>query len=79
MGILVALLHRDASGEGQYIDCSMHEALSCTTEVGMPYWFYKRQDVIRQTGRHAAAARTEPWLYPAKDGPPRPHLRRRSR
>lgn len=68
MGILVALLHRDATGEGQYIDCSMHEALSCTTEVGMPYWLYKRQDVTRQTGRHAAVTRTEPWLYRAKDG-----------
>jgi benzylsuccinate CoA-transferase BbsE subunit len=68
IGILAALLHRDATGEGQYVDCSMHEALSSTTEVGLPYWFYKRQDVIRQTGRHASAIHTEPWLYPAKDG-----------
>jgi len=68
MGILAALLHRDTTGEGQYIDCSMHEALSCTVEVGMPYWFYNRVDVVRQTGRHAAARRTERWLYAAKDG-----------
>ena len=68
MGVLAALLHRDATGEGQYVDCSMHEALSCTTEVGMPYWLYQRRDVIRQTGRHAAAHRTEPWLYRARDG-----------
>jgi crotonobetainyl-CoA:carnitine CoA-transferase CaiB-like acyl-CoA transferase len=67
-GILAALIERDRSGLGQYIDCSMHEALSCTTEVGMPYWLYKRQDVIRQTGRHAAAHRTEPWLFRAQDG-----------
>ena len=68
MGILAALLHRDATGEGQYIDCSMHEALSCTVEVGMPYWLYRRVDVIRQTSRHAAAHRTEPWLVHARDG-----------
>ncbi len=68
MGILAALLHRDTTGEGQFIDCSMHEALSCTVEVGMPYWFYKRIDVVRQTGRAAAARRTERWLYKARDG-----------
>lgn len=67
-GILAALLWRDRTGDGQYIDCSMHEALSCTTEVGMPYWLYKRQNVLRQTGRHAAANRSEPWMYLARDG-----------
>jgi len=68
MGVLAALLDFDRTGKGQFIDCSMHEALSCTVEVGMPYWFYKRLDVIRQTGRHAAARRTERWLYKARDG-----------
>jgi benzylsuccinate CoA-transferase BbsE subunit len=68
IGILVALVHRDATGEGQYIDCSMHEALSSTTEVGLPYYLTKRQDVVRQTGRHASAIRTEPWVYPTGDG-----------
>jgi crotonobetainyl-CoA:carnitine CoA-transferase CaiB-like acyl-CoA transferase len=67
-GILAALLHHDRTGEGQYVDAAMHEALSCTTEVGMPYWLYLRQDVLRQTARHAAHKRTEPWLYRAKDG-----------
>jgi crotonobetainyl-CoA:carnitine CoA-transferase CaiB-like acyl-CoA transferase len=67
-GVLAALLWRDHSGLGQHIDCSMHEALSCTTEVGMPYWLYQRRDVIRQTSRHAAAQRTEPWLHGATDG-----------
>jgi benzylsuccinate CoA-transferase BbsE subunit len=66
-GILAALLYRDRTGKGQHVDASMHEALSSTTEVGLPYWFTKRLNVIRQTGRHAAATRSEPWLYLAND------------
>lgn len=67
-GILAALLYRDRTGKGQYVDCSMHEALSCTVEVGMPYYLYAREDVVRQTARHAAARRTERWLVHAADG-----------
>jgi benzylsuccinate CoA-transferase BbsE subunit len=67
-GIMAAILYRDRSGKGQHIDCAMHEALSCTVEVGMPYWLYMRRDVRRQTGRHAAAVATEPWIYGAGDG-----------
>ena len=68
MGIGVALLHRDATGEGQHIDASMHEALSTTTEVALPHWLYTRTNIIRQTGRHAAIQRTEAWLHEARDG-----------
>ena len=68
MGILAALNFRDHTGRGQFIDSAMHEALSQTTEVGMPYWLYRRVNVTRQTGRHAAASRTEPWLFHAGDG-----------
>ena len=67
-GILAALIYRDTTGKGQHIDASMHEAISSTTEVGLPYWFTKRTNVFRQTGRHAAAQRTESWLHMAADG-----------
>ena len=68
IGTLVALYERDVSGRGQHVDCSMHEALSSTTEVGLPYWLYTRQNIIRQTGRHASVQRTERWQHPTKDG-----------
>jgi benzylsuccinate CoA-transferase BbsE subunit len=67
-GILAALLYRDRTGLGQHIDASMHEACSSTTEVGVPWWLTQRVNVFRQTGRHAAAQRTEPWLHMANDG-----------
>ena len=67
-GILAALHYRDKTGEGQGVDCSMHEALTSTTEVGMSYWLYRKVNVIRQTGRHAAANPTEPWFFRANDG-----------
>lgn len=67
-GILAALLYRDRTGTGQHVDASMHEACSSTTEVGLPYWFTQKVNVIRQTGRHAAARPTESWLHMAKDG-----------
>ncbi len=67
-GIMAAVLYRDRTGKGQHVDCAMHEALSCTVEVGMPYWLYMRQDVRRQTGRHAAANPTEKWMHTAGDG-----------
>lgn len=68
MGILTALFARETTGAGQFVDCAMHEALSSTTEVGLPHWLYGKRNVIRQTGRHAALFRTEPWIYRARDG-----------
>ena len=67
IGTLVALRHRLKSGEGQLIDCSMHEALSSTTEVGLPYWLYTGKNILRQTSRHASVQRTDPWQFPTAD------------
>lgn len=68
IGAMVALLERDDSGIGQYIDLSIHEACAGTTEGAFPNWEYFRRPVIRQTGRHAAARPTPPWQFRCADG-----------
>jgi crotonobetainyl-CoA:carnitine CoA-transferase CaiB-like acyl-CoA transferase len=37
-GILMALFHRDATGEGQQVEVSTQEALSINQETAMQYW-----------------------------------------
>ena len=54
LSVLTALLHRSVSGEGQFIDVSMHAACNVTTEAASYSWLVARQTVERQTGRHAA-------------------------
>ena len=68
IAILIALLDRDASGRGQWIDLSIHEACAGTTEGAFPNWEYFRRPVLRQTGRHAAPRPTPPWQVRAADG-----------
>lgn len=68
VGILAALIHCEQTGVGQFIDVSIHEAVSATTEGAFPNWEYFRQIVQRQTGRHASTAHTSPWQYRCRDG-----------
>ena len=53
MSALTAILHRDISGEGQFIDVSMHAAPNVTTEAASYTWLVAEKTVQRQTGRHA--------------------------
>lgn len=68
MGVLIALLERDQSGLGQWIDVSIHEACAGTTEGAFANWEYFNRVVRRQTARHAQAAPTSPWQHRATDG-----------
>ncbi len=68
LGILVALFSRGVTGRGQYIDVSIHEACSCTTEGAFPAWVYHQKVVKRQTARHATIRPTLPFHYACKDG-----------
>ena len=58
IGILTALVHRQFTGEGQFIDVNMHAAQNVTTEGGAYNWLVAGDTVQRQTGRHASVTPT---------------------
>jgi benzylsuccinate CoA-transferase BbsE subunit len=68
MTALTALLQRDVSGRGQFVDVSMHAAANVTTESGSFDWLVARNTVIRQTGRHALASVTQETQVRCADG-----------
>jgi crotonobetainyl-CoA:carnitine CoA-transferase CaiB-like acyl-CoA transferase len=68
LAIFAALHFRELTGNGDFIDVSIHEAVSNCTEVAMPSYVYNHAIVQRQTGRHAAEHPTRPWLRRTNDG-----------
>jgi len=68
MSILTAILWRGASGEGQWIDVSLHAAANVTTEAGSYVWLVSKETVQRQTGRHASQVRSLPSQTRCADG-----------
>jgi crotonobetainyl-CoA:carnitine CoA-transferase CaiB-like acyl-CoA transferase len=68
MSVLVALLHREETGEGQYIDVSMHAASNVTTEMATYGYLATGAEVQRQTGRHAAPSLSMPTQVQCRDG-----------
>ncbi len=67
-GILAALIEREGSGQGQYLDVAAHDCLSVTVEFANTHWYYARNIVRRQTGRHASPMITTRNQYPTADG-----------
>jgi len=65
---LVAVVHRDWTGEGQHVDVNMHAAANVSTEASSYTWLVARQTVQRQTGRHAAVVPSSPLQVLARDG-----------
>ena len=68
MSVLTALLHRQHSGTGQFIDVSMTAALNVTTEAASYSWLINQSTVQRQTGRHAATVPTGETQMRCADG-----------
>jgi crotonobetainyl-CoA:carnitine CoA-transferase CaiB-like acyl-CoA transferase len=68
ISIMAALVYRTVSGQGQFIDVSIHEACALTTEAAIANYVYRGEVLQRQTGRHHAAAPTNRTQFRAKDG-----------
>ena len=68
LATLTALVHRDVSGRGQFIDVNINAAVNITTEAGSYEWLVAEETVQRQTCRHAAVHRSTASLATASDG-----------
>jgi crotonobetainyl-CoA:carnitine CoA-transferase CaiB-like acyl-CoA transferase len=68
IAIMAAINFRELTGEGQFIDASVHEAVNTCTEVAIPTYIYSGQVVMRQTARHAATIITHARLTESADG-----------
>ncbi|MGD9934370.1 MAG: CaiB/BaiF CoA transferase family protein [Dehalococcoidia bacterium] len=68
MGALVALLERDVSGQGQFIDVNAHASQNVTTEAASYSWLVNQSTVQRQTGRHAGVNPSMPSQILCGDG-----------
>lgn len=69
MGIVSALLDKELSdSNGQYLDIAVHDCVTVSTEMSIPYWVYQQAHMIRQTGRHALPNRSVRWNLKCNDG-----------
>ena len=68
IGIMIALIHRQFTGVGQFIDANMHASLNVGTEAGSYGWLVAKETVQRQTGRHASVVPTSQSQFLCKDG-----------
>ncbi len=68
VALMAAINFRELSGEGQFIDVSIHEAVNTCTEVAIPTYIYSGEVVKRQTARHAATTVTHVRLSKSADG-----------
>jgi benzylsuccinate CoA-transferase BbsE subunit len=68
MAIMAALVYRTVTGQGQYIDVSIHETCALTTEAAIANYIYRHEVVRRHTGRHHAPGPTPRTQFRSKDG-----------
>ena len=68
IAIMAALVQRTVTGNGEYIDASIHEACALSTESAVASYVFRGDHLIRQTGRHHSANPTPPTQFRCRDG-----------
>ena len=69
LAIATALLDRELTDEGQFLDVSIHDACALTTEMAVPIYFATNRVLRRQTGRHGAWSLSRPHTqFQCEDG-----------
>ena len=66
--IVAALLYRESSGVGQYVDASIHRAMNANSGSDISFWVYNRKPVFRQTARYGEPRMLPENLATTKDG-----------
>jgi benzylsuccinate CoA-transferase BbsE subunit len=65
-GVMMALFHREMTGEGQFIDVSIHDSVTrCTPERLTHHWDFSKR-IMRRGGRMGLVSIRRIW--PCKDG-----------
>jgi len=68
IGLLIALSHRAATGQGQRVDISMQAAIVRTLHTQLPYWEYSNHIVRRSGIRRFRGGVSTQEIWPCKDG-----------
>lgn len=68
IGILLALYHRDLTGEGQHVDVSMHEAVSIVNYDAIPRWALQQEVQRRRGPGVGSTGLSGTRLWPCKEG-----------
>ena len=74
IGSLSALYHRELTGEGQWVDASIQEAIMYTLTYHLPTWEHSNVTRMR-SGSYTSGVRPDTgeviriqWIFPCKDG-----------
>lgn len=68
LGTLMALYHRDLTGQGQHVDVSMQETMAIINYDGTPRWSLEKKAVKRAGPGQGSGGQKATRVWPCKDG-----------